>query len=119
MKEKVLVIGAARSGVAVSKLLSLHDYEVTITDMAEIKDKEELIASGMHVFECGHPDHLRNKEWAFVVKNPGIKYTVPFVKYFVDENIYRSGNWLSFCEKISLWSSDWYQWKDDNNYIAL
>ena len=45
MKEKVLVIGAARSGVAVSKLLSLHDYEVTITDMAEIKDKEELIAS--------------------------------------------------------------------------
>ena len=87
MKEKVLVIGAARSGVAVSKLLSLHDYEVTITDMAEIKDKEELIASGMHVFECGHPDHLRNKEWAFVVKNPGIKYTVPFVKYFVDENI--------------------------------
>ena len=69
MKEKVLVIGAARSGVAVSKLLSLHDYEVTITDMAEIKDKEELIASGMHVFECGHPDHLRNKEWAFVVKN--------------------------------------------------
>ena len=87
MKEKVLVIGAASSGVAVSKLLSLHDYEVTITDMAEIKDKEELIASGMHVFECGHPDHLRNKEWAFVVKNPGIKYTVPFVKYFVDENI--------------------------------
>lgn len=87
MKEQVLVIGAARSGIAVSKLLSTHGYEVTITDMAEIKEKEELTNLGMHVFDCGHPEYLHNIDWRFVVKNPGIKYNVPFVKYFVDKNI--------------------------------
>lgn len=87
MKEKVLVIGAAKSGVAVAKLLHRHDYHVVITDMNEIKEKEELINMGMEVFEKGHPETLKNKEWAFVVKNPGIRYTVPFVKYFVDEGV--------------------------------
>lgn len=87
MKEKVLVIGAARSGVAVAKLLQKHDYEVTITDMNEIPQKHELEELSIHVFEKGHPDELKNTEWKFVVKNPGIPYRVPFVKYFVDQNV--------------------------------
>ena len=87
MSEKVLVIGAAKSGVAVAKLLHRHGYDVTITDMSKIEAKEELEALGMSVWENGHPDTLKNEEWAFVVKNPGIKYTVPFVKYFVDHKI--------------------------------
>lgn len=87
MKEKVLVIGAAKSGVAVAKLLHQHGYDVTITDMSDIKEEAELTAMGMQVYPKGHPAQLRNPEWAFVVKNPGIKYTVPFVAYFVEQQI--------------------------------
>lgn len=87
MSDKVLVIGAAKSGIAVAKLLHRHGYDVTITDMSDIKDKETLSNMGMNVYDHGHPDALKNEEWAFVVKNPGIKYTVPFVKYFVDHHI--------------------------------
>lgn len=42
MKEHVLVIGAAKSGVAVAKLLQRHGYDVTITDMNAIRELEEL-----------------------------------------------------------------------------
>lgn len=94
-----------------------HGYDVTITDMSKIEAKEELEALGMSVWENGHPDTLKNEEWAFVVKNPGIKYTVPFVKYFVDHKIkilteveigYR------YAKKIPLWSCNWHQWKNND-----
>lgn len=87
MKRNVLVIGAARSGIAVSKLLHRHGFHVILTDMNEIKEKEELIQQGMEVYDQGHPETLKHCEYAFVVKNPGIKYTVPFVKYFVDHQV--------------------------------
>ncbi len=87
MKRSVLVIGAAKSGVAVAKLLHRHGYDVVITDMKDIKEKEELVSLGIEVFENGHPEQLKRDDYEFVVKNPGIKYTVPFVKYFVDHNV--------------------------------
>lgn len=85
--KKVLIIGAARSGVAAAKLLLRHGFEITITDMQSIHDKDELQGLGIQVYENGHPDDLRNTQWQFVVKNPGINYRVPFVKYFVEHNV--------------------------------
>lgn len=87
MKESVLVIGAAKSGVAVAKLLQRHGYDVMITDMNAIPEREELQSLGIHVFEKGHPEELKRGDYAFVVKNPGIKYTVPFVRYFVEHKV--------------------------------
>ena len=87
MKEHVLVIGAAKSGVAVAKLLQRHGYDVTITDMNAIRELEELQTLGIHVFEKGHPEELKRENYAFVVKNPGIKYTVPVVRYFVEHKV--------------------------------
>lgn len=55
MKPSVLVIGAAKSGVAVAKLLNRHGYAVIITDMQEIKEKAELQERGIQVYEKGHP----------------------------------------------------------------
>ncbi|RRC92078.1 UDP-N-acetylmuramoyl-L-alanine--D-glutamate ligase [Erysipelotrichaceae bacterium OH741_COT-311] len=81
---KVLVIGASLSGSAVSKLLVQKGYEVYLTDANEIKDKKALEALGIHVYDGGHPEVLKTYQYAFVVKNPGIPYTVPFVKYFQD-----------------------------------
>ena len=87
MKASVLVIGAAKSGVAVAKLLKRHDYDVVITDMKEITQKQELLDLGIQVYDNGHPESLKRDDYAFVVKNPGIKYTVPFIKYFVDHKV--------------------------------
>ena len=50
MKEHVLVIGAAKSGVAVAKLLQRHGFDVTITDMNAIHELDELQTLGIHVF---------------------------------------------------------------------
>lgn len=80
----VLVIGAARSGIAVSKLLTAHGYHVILTDAKEIKEKEALWALGIEVVDQGHPDWLFEKEYPFVVKNPGIPYRVPIIRHFKD-----------------------------------
>ena len=83
--KRALVIGAARSGIAVSKLLTEYGYEVWLTDSKTIEEKEDLEAMGIRVFDNGHPDFLKEQEYDLIVKNPGIKYSVPFVKYFADK----------------------------------
>lgn len=85
--ETVLVIGAARSGIAVSKLLLKNGYHVILTDSKAIPEKESLEKLGMEVYDQGHPDFLKEKTYSFVVKNPGIPYRVPFVHYFVDKQV--------------------------------
>lgn len=85
--EKVLVIGGARSGCAVAKLLLNNGYDVSITDSQEMKEKAALSALGIHVFDQGHPAFLKEEPFVFVVKNPGIPYHVPFIKHFVDNNV--------------------------------
>lgn len=85
--DSVLVIGAARSGSAVAKLLVKQNYKVIITDQNEIGNKEELKQLGIEVFENGHPDCLKECDYAFVVKNPGIPYHAPFIRYFVEKKV--------------------------------
>ena len=85
--EKVLVIGAARSGSAVSRLLASEHYDVYLTDMKEIANKKELEEVGIHVYENGHPDFLKDLDYTFVVKNPGIPYRAPFIAYFVEKKV--------------------------------
>ncbi len=87
MSGQVLVIGNAKSGNAAARLLNRHGYEVTLTDMKTVADKEELEALGIHVVDGGHPDFLLHENYAFVVKNPGIKYTVPIIRYFTEHHI--------------------------------
>ena len=85
--KKVLVIGAARSGSAVSRLLASKQYDVYLTDMKEIANKEELESLGIHVYDCGHPEFLKELDLEFVVKNPGIPYRVPFIAHFVEKQV--------------------------------
>lgn len=86
-KMKVLVIGAALSGTEVSKLLIKKGYEVFLTDSKKIENKKELEDLGIKVFDEGHPDSLKEINYDFVVKNPGIKYNTPFVSYFVNKGV--------------------------------
>lgn len=85
--EKVLVIGAARSGSAVSRLLAKKKYEVYLTDQKEIVNKKELEEEGIHVYDNGHPEFLKEMNYAFVVKNPGIPYRAPFIAYFMEKKV--------------------------------
>lgn len=87
MKEQVLIVGAAKSGIAVARLLLRHGFAVTITDMAEIKEKKDLETEGIVVFDKGHPNSLFHIHWKFIVKNPGIPYTVAFIKYFIEHKV--------------------------------
>lgn len=85
--EKVLVIGGARSGCAVAKLLKKEGYDVVISDQKVMPEKEELTALGIMVVDGGHPEELKDQEYAFVVKNPGIPYHAPFLRFFVEKGI--------------------------------
>ena len=70
--KNVLVIGAARSGIAAARLLKRAGYNVVLTDMKEI-EREGL--DGIEVFDKGHPECLKERTYEFIVKNPGIPYT--------------------------------------------
>ena len=85
--EKVLIIGCARSGYWVTKLLNKKGYDVTITDAKKIEYKDELVKLGVDVYDNGHPELLKEIKWDFIVKNPGIPYTNSFVDYFVKKNV--------------------------------
>ena len=80
MSKKVLVVGAALSGIAVSKYLQKRGYQVILTDAKLLDNRNELEELGIQVVDGGHPDWLLDEEYEFVVKNPGIRYTVPLVK---------------------------------------
>ena len=80
--KKVLVIGLAKSGkAAVELLLSLH-ATITVNEYAsqeKIDCYDDYIEKGIEMIVGGHPDELFERDFDFVVKNPGIKYRLPFI----------------------------------------
>lgn len=82
--ERVLVMGLAKSGEAVARLLQNHGMTVVVNDyrdrLENDSEAEALEASGMEVVLGGHPLSLLEPKPRFIVKNPGIRYTVPLVQ---------------------------------------
>lgn len=79
-KKKIFILGMARSGYEVAKLVASHN-EVFITDMRE-QDKEkvlELEKLGVTFKVSDKPEELLDESYDLVIKNPGIKYTHPCV----------------------------------------
>ena len=75
--KRVLVIGLAKSGVAVAKLLLHQGAMVTVNDripLEENQDAKSLIEEGIRVLAGSHPVDLLEEHFDFVVKNPGIPY---------------------------------------------
>lgn len=75
---QVVVLGLARSGVAVAKLFHDCGAIVTVNDKKErdqCPEADELAALGISVVCGGHPPELIHEEVALVVKNPGIPYS--------------------------------------------
>ncbi|CAM5786957.1 UDP-N-acetylmuramoyl-L-alanine--D-glutamate ligase [Brevibacillus borstelensis] len=75
--QHVVVLGMAKSGVAVAKLLHRFGAHVVVNDQKpreEAAGADELEALGIEVICGGHPDDLIHPGVALVVKNPGIRY---------------------------------------------
>ncbi|HZG74468.1 MAG TPA: UDP-N-acetylmuramoyl-L-alanine--D-glutamate ligase [Paenibacillus sp.] len=77
---RVVVLGLARSGVAVAELFHRRGANVVVNDKKErslCPEADPLSALGISVI-CGfHPDDLIDESVALVVKNPGIPYSIP------------------------------------------
>lgn len=77
-EKKVLVLGLARSGAAVARLLHKHGAHVVVNDQKPLEqlgeEAAELAALGIEVIGGGHPKGIVHDGLDFVVKNPGIPY---------------------------------------------
>ncbi len=77
--QEVVVLGLAKSGVQVAKVLHSYGAVVTVNDQ---KDRDqcpeagELESLGMTVICGGHPENLVHPGISLLVKNPGIPYKV-------------------------------------------
>lgn len=81
--KQVVVLGLAKSGVQVAKVLHERGALVTVNDKKErdqSPEASELETLGISVICGGHPDDLIHEGVSLVVKNPGIPYSVPPVQ---------------------------------------
>ena len=72
--KKVFILGMARSGYEVAKLLSKYNNDILITDMKEqdsdhVKELEEL---GVKFVISEQPEYMLDASYDYVIKNPGI-----------------------------------------------
>ena len=73
--KKILVLGAARSGIScASKLIELNN-EVVLNDLKETDNLEitKLKEKGVKCILGSHPDDLLDSSFDYVIKNPGIR----------------------------------------------
>lgn len=81
----IVVIGAARSGVAVASLLHQKGAGVFVTDNKAIADKfkKRLKTEGIAFEESGHSEKARGGE--FLVLSPGVPTSVPLVQEYLKQ----------------------------------
>lgn len=78
MKKKVLVIGAKRSGLAATKFLAEHDFEVILTDMQEPSAEQLSELKGLHLaYIWGEQPKVDAILPDFIVISPGIPLSIP------------------------------------------
>lgn len=80
--KKVLVIGLAKSGKAAVRLLKKLNATITVNEFQEaskIPEYQQYLDDGIEMITGGHPDELFERDFDFVIKNPGINYHKPFI----------------------------------------
>ena len=79
--KKILILGMARSGYEVAKLLSKYNNEIIITDKKEQDEThvEDLKNRGVNFILKEDPIDLLDESYNLVVKNPGIRYDHPLI----------------------------------------
>lgn len=86
--KKVLVVGLARSGMAAIRVLKKLGAEVTLS---EIKKKDDIKEIGFlnenNVEIVGQDMAVFERDFDFVVKNPGVPYRSPMMQKLQERNI--------------------------------
>lgn len=78
---RVLVVGAARSGVAAAHLLAKRGARVTLTDRkAQIPEESDLRAAGVRL-ELGRHDLASFEAAALIVLSPGVPIDLPEIQH--------------------------------------
>ena len=80
--KKVLVLGLARSGNAAVRLLEHCHATITINESKqsdEIAEYDDYVSRGIEMVCGGQPEELFERDFDFVIKNPGINYRAPFI----------------------------------------
>lgn len=82
----IVVVGAARSGLAVASLLKRKEAHVFVTDHNGIADsiKEKLTERGIPYEENGHTEQARNGD--FLALSPGVPTKAPLVQEYLSNN---------------------------------
>ena len=86
MGKKVLVIGAARSGLAGAEFLATHGETVILTDMKKADQVDKLGAQGVSFIWGKQPD-LAVIQPDYILISPGVPLTIPPVVYAKEHNI--------------------------------
>jgi UDP-N-acetylmuramoylalanine--D-glutamate ligase len=82
-KQKVLVLGLAKSGYAAAKLMKSLGADVTVNDRRDLSSNAhaaDLAAIGVKVVDGGHPLDLIDSSVKVMIKNPGVPYKNPLIK---------------------------------------
>ncbi|WP_238654642.1 UDP-N-acetylmuramoyl-L-alanine--D-glutamate ligase [Paenibacillus piscarius] len=88
--QEVVVLGLAKSGVQVAKVLHERGAVVTVNDRKERDESpeaSELESLGISVICGGHPESLIHEGVQLLVKNPGIPYSAPPVQQALEQGI--------------------------------
>ena len=86
MGQKVLVIGAARSGLASAEFLAKAGNQVILTDMKQCNDIANLEELGVSFIWGEQPD-VAELQPDYIVMSPGVPLTIPPVQYAKQHNI--------------------------------
>ncbi len=90
--KKVLILGLARSGYEVAKLLIKRDNKVYLNDYKEEEKQDknqvnELKELGVNLVFGSHPDDLLDSSFDYLIKNPGVPIDHKYVLKAKELNI--------------------------------
>lgn len=86
--KKVLVVGLARSGMAAIRVLKKLGAEVTLSESKKKEDIKEIgFLNENNVEIVGQDMSVFERDFDFVVKNPGVPYRSPIMQKLQERNI--------------------------------
>ena len=103
--KKALIIGSAKSGNAVSKLLAAHGYDCILIDERKIVDQESLKKSHIELIEGAFNLNLLDTKYDLIVKNPGIPHTHPFIQACLQK-----GYFIYTEIEVAFWFAKYYRY---------
>lgn len=86
--KKALIIGAARSGIAVLNLLNTQNYHCTLIDEGQLDLTKVKRVDMNRFFEFSFPRELLSEHFDLIVKNPGISHHHPYVEAWVKQGYF-------------------------------